>query len=77
MFESIQKAPADPIMGITESFDNDSNPNKINLSMGVFKDETGNIAPVVLWAALPAMRPRGSRPGASARRHRTGSCGAS
>ena len=42
MFESIQKAPADPIMGITESFNKDSNPDKINLSMGVFKDESGN-----------------------------------
>ena len=42
MFESVQKAPADPIMGITESFNDDSNPDKINLSMGVFKDEAGN-----------------------------------
>jgi len=42
MFESIEKAPADPIMGITESFNKDSNPDKINLSIGVFMDEQGN-----------------------------------
>ena len=42
MFESLDKAPADPIMGITELYNKDTNPNKINLSMGVFKDEQGN-----------------------------------
>lgn len=42
MFESMDKAPADPIMGITELYNTDTNPNKINLSMGVFKDEQGN-----------------------------------
>ncbi|MDC0994634.1 aspartate/tyrosine/aromatic aminotransferase [Pseudomonadales bacterium] len=42
MFESMDKAPADPIMGITELYNTDTNPKKINLSMGVFKDEQGN-----------------------------------
>ena len=42
MFELMDKAPADPIMGITELYNTDTNPNKINLSMGVFKDEQGN-----------------------------------
>ena len=42
MFENVERAPADPIMGITENFNKDPNPNKINLSMGEFKDESGN-----------------------------------
>ena len=42
MFELMDKAPADPIMGITELYNTDTNPKKINLSMGVFKDEQGN-----------------------------------
>ena len=42
MFESMDKAPADPIMGITELYNKDTSTNKINLSMGVFKDEQGN-----------------------------------
>lgn len=41
MFESMDKAPADPIMGITELYNKDTSANKINLSMGVFKDEHG------------------------------------
>ena len=41
MFEELQMAPADPILGLTEAFNNDSNPNKINLGVGVYKDESG------------------------------------
>ncbi len=41
MFEHIELAPADPILGLTEAFNNDNNPEKINLTVGVFKDENG------------------------------------
>lgn len=41
MFESIETAPADPILGLTEAFNNDPNPDKINLSVGVYKDASG------------------------------------
>jgi aspartate/tyrosine/aromatic aminotransferase len=41
LFESISAAPADPILGLTEAFRNDPNPNKINLSVGVYQDSTG------------------------------------
>ncbi len=41
MFESITPAPPDPILGITEAFQRDERPDKINLSVGVYKDETG------------------------------------
>jgi len=41
MFESLQAAPPDSILGITDAFRKDPNPNKINLSVGVYKDERG------------------------------------
>jgi aspartate/tyrosine/aromatic aminotransferase len=41
MFESIATAPPDSILGITEAFLADPNPRKINLSVGVYKDERG------------------------------------
>lgn len=41
MFETIQPAPADPILGLTEAFRADPNPQKINLGVGVYQDESG------------------------------------
>jgi aspartate/tyrosine/aromatic aminotransferase len=41
MFEPIQPAPPDAILGLTEAFRNDPNPKKINLSVGVYQDATG------------------------------------
>ncbi|MHC4525020.1 MAG: amino acid aminotransferase [Planctomycetota bacterium] len=46
MFEKLEMAPADPILGLTEAFNNDSNPAKINLGVGVYKDETG-VTPIM------------------------------
>jgi len=42
MFEKITAAPADPILGLTDIFRADARTNKINLGIGVYKDETGN-----------------------------------
>ena len=36
-------APRDPILGVNESFNADSNPNKVNLGVGVYTDEAGKI----------------------------------
>ncbi len=41
MFEHIEAAPADPILGLADLFRADERPNKINLGIGVYKDETG------------------------------------
>jgi aspartate/tyrosine/aromatic aminotransferase len=41
MFEAVPTAPPDPILGITEAFQGDPRPGKINLSVGVYKDATG------------------------------------
>jgi aspartate aminotransferase len=42
MFEQFTPAPPDAIFGLTEAFRKDSNPNKINLGVGVYRDATGN-----------------------------------
>lgn len=42
MLETLSLAPSDPILGLTEAFRKDPNPNKINLGVGVYKDEEGN-----------------------------------
>lgn len=41
MFEAVDVAPPDPILGLTEAFKQDPNPNKINLGVGVYKDSSG------------------------------------
>lgn len=41
MFETLNMAPPDPILGLSEAFRNDPNPQKINLSVGVYKDGQG------------------------------------
>ncbi len=41
MFESLSPAPPDAILGLTVAFNEDPNPIKINLGVGVFKDADG------------------------------------
>lgn len=41
MFETIQKLAPDPILGLTAAYEQDSNPRKIDLGAGVYKDESG------------------------------------
>lgn len=42
MFEQVQAAPPDAILGLTEAYQQDRNPEKINLGVGVYTDEMGN-----------------------------------
>lgn len=41
MFEKVIQAPADPILGLTDEFRNDPRSHKINLGVGIYKDEAG------------------------------------
>ncbi len=41
MFEQLSAAPADPILGLTEAFKKDTRTGKINLGVGIYKDEAG------------------------------------
>ena len=38
---TLQPPPADPILGLADLFRADDRPGKINLGIGVYKDETG------------------------------------
>lgn len=43
LFNHVDEAPKDPIFGITELFNADANPAKINLSVGVYLNDDGKI----------------------------------
>jgi aromatic-amino-acid transaminase len=43
LFSAIDMAPRDPILGITEAFNADQNPAKINLGVGVYYDDNGKV----------------------------------
>jgi aspartate aminotransferase len=41
MFEHLERLPEDPILGLSAACKADSNPDKIDLTVGVYKDESG------------------------------------
>ncbi len=43
IFTAIPMAPRDPILGITEAFNADHNPQKVNLGVGVYYDDNGKV----------------------------------
>jgi len=43
LFSSVELAPRDPILGLYETFNADTNPNKVNLGVGVYFTEEGKI----------------------------------
>ncbi|MFZ6774655.1 aromatic amino acid transaminase [Undibacterium sp. SXout7W] len=43
LFSAIEMAPRDPILGITEAFNADKNPAKVNLGVGVYYDDNGKV----------------------------------
>ncbi len=44
MFGNLKALPADPILGLLAKYREDSNPNKIDLGVGVYKNEAGHTA---------------------------------
>ncbi|REL25138.1 aspartate/tyrosine/aromatic aminotransferase [Thalassotalea euphylliae] len=44
MFGSLKPRPADPILGLLAKYREDENPQKIDLGVGVYKDEAGHTA---------------------------------
>ncbi len=42
MFDAIEARPPDPILGLSAAYQKDTNPNKIDLGVGVYKDESSN-----------------------------------
>jgi aromatic-amino-acid transaminase len=40
---AVEMAPRDPILGVTEAYNTDTNPRKVNLGVGVYYDDNGKI----------------------------------
>src|SRR5882672_1335928 len=40
---AVEMAPKDPILGVTETYVADQNPNKVNLGVGVYYDDNGKV----------------------------------
>src|SRR5712691_9721464 len=40
---AVTMAPKDPILGVTETYAADQNPNKVNLGVGVYYDDNGKV----------------------------------
>ncbi len=67
LFSAVEMAPRDPILGLNEQFNADSNPAKVNLGVGVYFDDSGKLpllkcvqAAEAAMAAAP--KPRGYLP---------------
>ncbi|WP_315128639.1 amino acid aminotransferase [Comamonas antarctica] len=43
LFTAVEMAPRDPILGLNEQFASDTNPNKVNLGVGVYFDDNGKL----------------------------------
>ena len=67
IFAAVEMAPRDPILGLTESFNADARPTKVNLGVGVYYDDNGKIPLLAAVKAaekarLEAALPRGYQP---------------
>src|SRR5260364_25967 len=43
LFSALTLAPRDPILGLTEAFNADPRPSKVNLGVGVYTDDKGRL----------------------------------
>lgn len=43
LLANIEMAPKDPILGVTETYNADTNPKKVNLGVGVYCDDNGKV----------------------------------
>ncbi|HXD40838.1 MAG TPA: amino acid aminotransferase [Ramlibacter sp.] len=43
LFTAVEMAPRDPILGLNEQFNADTNPHKVNLGVGVYYDDHGKL----------------------------------
>jgi aromatic-amino-acid transaminase len=67
LFTAVEMAPRDPILGLNEQFNADSNPAKVNLGVGVYYDDQGKLpllqcVQAAEKAMMEAPKPRGYLP---------------
>ena len=43
LFNAVEMAPRDPILGLNEQFAADTNARKVNLGVGVYYDDSGKL----------------------------------
>ena len=55
MFEALQPLPQDPILQLMQTFREDTRPDKVDLGIGVYKDDAGNTP--IMAAVSPTSRP--------------------
>jgi aromatic-amino-acid transaminase len=60
LFSTVELAPRDPILGMTEQFNADPNPAKVNLGVGVYFDEQGKLP--ILQCVLAAEKQMAEAP---------------
>ncbi len=75
LLAGVEMAPRDPILGVTEAFNADENPAKVNLGVGVYYDENGKV-PLLecVKRAEQRLSPRAPLPEVSASRPRKKLC---
>ena len=67
LFTAVEMAPRDPILGLNEQFAADTNPNKVNLGVGVYFDDNGKLpllkcVQIAEKQMVDAPKPRGYLP---------------
>jgi aromatic-amino-acid transaminase len=67
LFSAVEMAPRDPILGLNEQYNADTNPAKVNLGVGVYFDDNGKLPLLQCVAAaekamLEAPKPHGYLP---------------
>jgi aromatic-amino-acid transaminase len=67
LFAAVEMAPRDPILGLTEAFNADTRPVKVNLGVGVYQNDEGKVPLLASVRAaerdrLEALPPRGYQP---------------
>ena len=62
LLASVEMAPRDPILGVTEAFNADSNPNKVNLGQGVYVDDSGKVPVLECVRRAESMLAESARP---------------
>jgi len=67
LFTAVEMAPRDPILGLNDQFNADTNPKKVNLGVGVYFDDNGKLPLLECvqkaeQAMMQAPKPRGYLP---------------
>src|ERR1044071_8729441 len=62
LLAAVEMAPGDPILGVTETFVADKNPNKVNLGVGVYYDDNGKVPLLECVREVESERSASGRP---------------